>query len=105
MFASAPPEALKAQAVTARGEVLAKIGARHLTDPYVLCAEQHCQVYGGLGGERASTDAAVRATRGEALFAATACWWIRSTRRSAAATPRTTTWSGAGPPNPSAARA
>jgi len=68
MFASAPPEALEAQAITARGEVLAKIGARHLTDPYLLCAEQHCQVYGGLGSERASTDAAVRATRGEALF-------------------------------------
>lgn len=68
MFSSAPAEALKAQAITARGEILAKIGARHLTDPYVLCAEQHCQVYGGLGSERASTDAAVRATRGEALF-------------------------------------
>jgi stage II sporulation protein D len=68
MFASAPAEALKAQAITARGEVLAKIGARHLTDPYLLCSEQHCQVYGGLGSERASTDAAVRATRGEALF-------------------------------------
>lgn len=70
MFASAPPEALKAQAVTARGEVLAKIGARHLTDPYVLCSEQHCQVYGGLGSERGSTDVAVKATRGEALFGA-----------------------------------
>jgi SpoIID/LytB domain protein len=68
IYASAPPEALKAQAVTARGEVLAKIGARHLSDPYLLCAEQHCQVYGGLGGERPTTDAAVAATRGEALF-------------------------------------
>ncbi len=68
IYANAPPEALKAQAVTARGEVLAKIGARHLSDPYLLCAEQHCQVYGGLGGERPSTDAAVLATRGEALF-------------------------------------
>ena len=68
IYASSPPAALEAQAVTARGEVLAKIGARHLTDPYLLCAEQHCQVYAGLGGERPSTDAAVRATRGEALF-------------------------------------
>jgi SpoIID/LytB domain protein len=68
IYANAPPEALKAQAVTARGEVLAKIGARHLSDPYLLCAEQHCQVYGGLGGERPTTDAAVAATRGEALF-------------------------------------
>ena len=69
IFARAHPEALKAQAVTARGEVLAKIGARHLGDPYLLCAEQHCQVYKGAAAEERSTDAAVDATRGEALFA------------------------------------
>ncbi len=68
IYAAAPPAALEAQAVTARGEVLAKIGMRHLIDPYLLCAEQHCQVYGGAGGEQPSTDAAVAATRGEALF-------------------------------------
>jgi stage II sporulation protein D len=68
MFASAPREALRAQAITARGEVLAKIGARHLSDPYLLCAEQHCQVYSGLAAQQASTDAAVAATSGEALF-------------------------------------
>lgn len=66
--AKAHPEALKAQAVTARGEVLAKIGVRHLTDPYLFCSEQHCQVYAGIGGETAATDAAVAATAGEALF-------------------------------------
>ncbi|MGC4120363.1 MAG: SpoIID/LytB domain-containing protein [Myxococcales bacterium] len=69
IFAKAHPEALKAQAVTARGEVLAKLGTRHLTDPYLLCAEQHCQVYTGLSGETAATDAAVAATAGETLFA------------------------------------
>ena len=69
IFSSAHPEALKAQAVTARGEVLAKVGARHLGDPYLLCAEQHCQVYKGSGAETRATDAAVEATRGEALFA------------------------------------
>ena len=69
IFAKAHIEALKAQAVTARGEVLAKIGARHLGDPYLLCAEQHCQVYRGLAAEEAGTDAAVDSTRGEALFA------------------------------------
>jgi SpoIID/LytB domain protein len=68
IFARAHPEALKSQAVTARGEVLAKVGARHLGDPYLLCAEQHCQVYKGLAAELASTDRAVDATRGEALF-------------------------------------
>jgi len=69
IFPRAHVEALKAQAVTARGEVLAKIGARHLGDPYLLCAEQHCQVYKGLGAEEPGPGAAVEATRGEALFA------------------------------------
>lgn len=68
IFARAHPEALKAQAVTARGEVLAKIGAKHLTDPYLLCAEQHCQVYSGQSGEAASTNKAILDTRGEVLF-------------------------------------
>ncbi len=70
IFARAHPEALKAQAVTARGEVLAKVGIKHLADPYLLCSEQHCAVYKGRSGEAASTNAAVEATRGEALFAA-----------------------------------
>ncbi|HET7788897.1 MAG TPA: SpoIID/LytB domain-containing protein [Myxococcales bacterium] len=71
IFPRAHPEALKAQAVTARGEVLAKIGARHLGDPYLLCAEQHCQVYRGVAAEEPGPGAAVDATRGEALFART----------------------------------
>ncbi|RKH61585.1 SpoIID/LytB domain-containing protein [Corallococcus interemptor] len=68
IFARAHPEALKAQAVTARGEVLAKVGIKHLADPYLLCSEQHCAVYRGRTGEAASTTAAVEATRGQALF-------------------------------------
>jgi stage II sporulation protein D len=67
MSASSPPEALKAQAVAARNELLAKIGTRHLTDPYRLCATQHCQVYAGAGREDARATAAVAATRGELL--------------------------------------
>jgi stage II sporulation protein D len=67
-FAAAPMEALKAQAVTARGEVLAKVGTRHLADPYLLCSEQHCAVYRGRSGETAATNAAVESTRGQALF-------------------------------------
>jgi len=66
--AGSPPEALKAQAVTARSNVLAQIGTRHLTEPYVLCNEVHCQAYQGASVETAATDAAVAATRGEALF-------------------------------------
>ena len=68
IFASAPEEALKAQAIAARGEVLAKIGQRHLADPFHLCAEQHCQVYRGLTGEHPRTGRAVEETRGMLLF-------------------------------------
>ncbi len=70
IFARAHPHALRAQAVTARGEVLAKVGIKHLADPYLLCSEQHCAVYRGRTGEAASTSAAVEATRGQALFSA-----------------------------------
>ncbi|MBK7860498.1 MAG: SpoIID/LytB domain-containing protein [Archangiaceae bacterium] len=69
IFAKAHPEALKAQAVTARSEVLAKVGLKHLADPYLLCTEQHCAVYRGIASEQASTTAAVEATAGEGLFA------------------------------------
>jgi stage II sporulation protein D len=68
MQASAPPEALKAQAVAARSHILSKLGRRHHDDPFQLCAEQHCQVYAGIGREDSRASAAVRATYGEALF-------------------------------------
>lgn len=65
---SAPLEALKAQAVTARGEALAKLATRHLDDPFTLCSEVHCQVYGGDDARTAATDAAVDATSGEVMM-------------------------------------
>jgi SpoIID/LytB domain protein len=65
---TAPMEAIKAQAVVARGEVFAKIGTRHYLDPYLLCASTHCQVYAGVGAEHPRTSRAVRSTRGELLF-------------------------------------
>jgi stage II sporulation protein D len=68
IFPGAPEEALKAQAVAARGELLTKIGTRHIGDPYRLCSQTHCQVYSGAGKETARTTAAVAATRGEVLF-------------------------------------
>ncbi len=68
MFATAPLEALKAQAVTARGELFAKIGRRHFTEPYLVCTEQHCQVYRGVTAETARTNEAARATAGELAF-------------------------------------
>jgi stage II sporulation protein D len=68
IFPSAPDEALKAQAVAARGELLSKIGTRHIGDPFRLCSQTHCQVYSGTGHETPRTTAAVEATRGEVLF-------------------------------------
>ncbi len=68
IFPNAPEEALKAQAVAARGELLSKIGTRHLGDPFRLCSQTHCQVYTGAGHETPRTTAAVASTRGEVLF-------------------------------------
>ncbi|MCS6913207.1 MAG: SpoIID/LytB domain-containing protein [Myxococcota bacterium] len=69
MSPQAPLEALKAQAVAARNQLLAKIGIRHMGDPYRLCADTHCQVYAGAGQERPRTTQAVEQTRGELLVA------------------------------------
>ncbi|MBX7083262.1 MAG: SpoIID/LytB domain-containing protein [Nannocystaceae bacterium] len=65
IFASAPMAALQAQAVAARGQLLAKIGTRHLDDPFLLCSEQHCQVYAGRIREHERTTKAVRSTAGK----------------------------------------
>lgn len=64
IFASAPLEALKAQAVTARGAIFAKLGHANLGDPFHICATQLCQVYGGASYEKPSTNQAVAETRG-----------------------------------------
>jgi SpoIID/LytB domain protein len=63
-----PAEALKAQAVSARSEVLAKIGTKHLNDSFDFCANVHCQVYSGITNEAESTNEAVAATRGEVMY-------------------------------------
>ena len=68
IFAASPLEALKAQAVTARGEIFSKIAHRHLGDPFDLCSEQHCQVYAGVQVEKPATTGAVNATRGLLAF-------------------------------------
>jgi len=62
-----PLEALKAQAVAARTEVLSRYGLRHLEAPYDLCDDVHCQVYRGLSKTSEATDAAVKETRGLVL--------------------------------------
>lgn len=64
IYASAPRAALQAQAVAARGQLLAKLGTRHLDDPYLLCADQHCQVYAGRSHEHPRTTEAVMSTVG-----------------------------------------
>lgn len=68
MPAGFPLEALKAQAVAARSEVLAKLGWVHTTDPFDLCADVHCQAYSGLSKRDPATDRAVAETLGEVLM-------------------------------------
>ena len=62
-----PEEALKAQAVAARSEVLSKLGAKHSNDPYDLCAAVHCQVYSGLNRISTRSNKVVVETTGEVI--------------------------------------
>ncbi len=68
MYPDAPAAALEAQAIAARTELLQKIGRRNLTDPFLLCSTQQCQVYAGAGKEDPRTTKAVDATRGIVLL-------------------------------------
>ena len=68
MYPDAPAQALEAQAIAARTELLQKIGRRNLTDPFLLCSTQQCQVYAGAGKEDPRTTQAVEATRGIVLL-------------------------------------
>lgn len=68
MLPSAPAAALEAQAIAARTELLQKIGRRNLTDPFLLCSTQQCQVYAGAGKEDPRTTRAIDNTRGMVLL-------------------------------------
>ena len=68
IFASAPPESLRAQSIAARNEIFSAIGVRNLADPYMLRGDVMDQVYGGIGVEDKRTSAAVAATRGKVMF-------------------------------------
>jgi SpoIID/LytB domain protein len=68
MPAGYPLEALMAQAVAARSAVLAKLGTKHLNDPYDFCANVHCQVYSGIVSEAENTNLAVAMTGGEVIY-------------------------------------
>lgn len=65
MYSSAPMETLKAQSIAARGQLLAKLGTRHLADPFHICASMHCQVYQGIKAKNRRASQAVKETRGE----------------------------------------
>jgi SpoIID/LytB domain protein len=68
MYPDAPAAALEAQAIAARTELLQKIGRRNLTDPFLLCSTQQCQVYAGAGKEDPRTTRAIEKTRGVVLL-------------------------------------
>jgi stage II sporulation protein D len=61
-----PLEALKAQAVISRTYAMVNL-KRHEPDGYNFCNTVHCQVYGGIDGEKKLTNKAVELTRGEVL--------------------------------------
>ena len=68
MYSDAPAAALEAQAIAARTELLQKIGRRSLTDPFLLCSTQQCQVYAGAGHEDPRTTKAIERTHGIVLL-------------------------------------
>ena len=69
MNPSAPVESLKAQAICARGETLAKIqGGRHRADGFDICDYDHCQGYPGMENEAARSSLAVEQTVGLVLL-------------------------------------
>lgn len=69
MSPSAPTEALKAQAICARSNLLAKMsGHRHSADGFDVCDFDHCQGYPGAANEKPASTLAVEQTRGMVLF-------------------------------------
>lgn len=70
MPAEWPKEALKAQAVAARSEVLANLAGKHSLDDFDFCCTEHCRAYGGNSGREDATDAAIRETKGIVLTSA-----------------------------------
>jgi SpoIID/LytB domain protein len=69
MPAGWPMEALKAQAIAARSEVLASRAGKHMLEGCDFCATEHCRAYLGHGGRETPTDRAVFETSGMVLAA------------------------------------
>lgn len=61
-----PVESLRAQAVISRSYALHQMG-RHSRQGFDVCPTDHCQVYRGANVHHASTDRAIRETRGRVL--------------------------------------
>jgi SpoIID/LytB domain protein len=66
MSASFPMEALKAQAVACRSEVLYRLQTTSRQE-FDICADEGCQVYAGTSRQAESVDKAIRATKGLVL--------------------------------------
>lgn len=62
-------EALKAQAVAARSDVLANLGSRYTLEGFDFLGNEQSRAYLGESGFRDTTDAALETTRGEILAA------------------------------------
>lgn len=65
-----PGEALKAQAVAARSDVLMHMAIKHVLEGFNFTDSEGDRVYGGFSGRHPNTDAAVRETAGRVLAAA-----------------------------------
>ena len=63
-----PMEALKCQAVASRCLAMANIGFSHPEEPFDVCIEMHCQLFGDMSQHSALTDRAVSLTHGEVLI-------------------------------------
>ncbi|MCL4216989.1 MAG: SpoIID/LytB domain-containing protein [Candidatus Hydrogenedentes bacterium] len=63
-----PKEALKAQAITARSDVLVAMGSKRVLEGYHFLATVADRAYHGTGSRHAATDAAVAETRGLVLM-------------------------------------
>jgi stage II sporulation protein D len=61
-----PAESLKAQAVISRTYTYANLN-KHNNEGFDMCAQTHCQVYGGAGDEVLSSNKAVVGTKGEVV--------------------------------------
>lgn len=62
-----PEEALKAQAVSARNEVLVNLSTKHTLERFDFCNKEHCRAYHGINRRDPATDRALRHTQGRIL--------------------------------------